>query len=151
MLLKRCTQYVNKFAKLTGPQDWKKSVFILILPVPAGKVDQVLRTCTAQLRKKTTANYSKDGVTSVSIGVLLAILCSLFLHLDFGITLSDFTKKSVGFFNLSYIESIDQLGEKLHLYDIKSSQLWTKYIACYLFRAFLWLLTSFRIFSMKIY
>ena len=35
-----------------------------ILLVPAGKVDQVLRTCTAQLRKKTTAKefYSKDGL-----------------------------------------------------------------------------------------
>ena len=32
--------------------------------VPAGKVDQVPRTCTARLRKKTTAKefYNKDGV-----------------------------------------------------------------------------------------
>ena len=30
--------------------------------VPASKVDQVPRTCTAPLRKKTKANYSKDGV-----------------------------------------------------------------------------------------
>ena len=32
--------------------------------VPAGKVDQVLRTCTVRLRKKTTAKefYNKDGV-----------------------------------------------------------------------------------------
>ena len=36
----------------------------VILPVPAGKVDQVPRTCTARLRKKTTAKefYNKDGV-----------------------------------------------------------------------------------------
>ena len=33
------------------------------VPVPAGKVDQVPRTCTARLRKKTTArDYNKDGV-----------------------------------------------------------------------------------------
>ena len=33
------------------------------LPEPAGKVDQVPRTCTAGLRKKTTArDYNKDGV-----------------------------------------------------------------------------------------
>ena len=34
------------------------------VPVPAGKVDQVPRTCTAWLRKKTTAKeyYNKDGV-----------------------------------------------------------------------------------------
>ena len=33
-------------------------------PVPAGKVDQVPRTCTAGLRKETTAKefYNKDGV-----------------------------------------------------------------------------------------
>ena len=33
-----------------------------LLPVPAGKFDQVPRTCMVWLRKKTTANYSKDGV-----------------------------------------------------------------------------------------
>ena len=34
------------------------------MPDPAGKVDQVPRTCTAGLRKKTTAKeyYNKDGV-----------------------------------------------------------------------------------------
>ena len=32
------------------------------MPEPAGKVDQVPRMCMARLRKKTTANYSKDGV-----------------------------------------------------------------------------------------
>ena len=34
------------------------------LPVPAGKVDQVPRTCTAGLRKETKAReiYNKDGV-----------------------------------------------------------------------------------------
>ena len=34
------------------------------MPVPAGKVDQVPRTCTAWLRKKTTVKefYNKDGV-----------------------------------------------------------------------------------------
>ena len=33
-------------------------------PVPAGKVDQVPRTCMAGLRKETTAKefYNKDGV-----------------------------------------------------------------------------------------
>ena len=37
------------------------------LPVPAGKVDQVLRTCTTRLRKKTTAKeyYNKDGVERI--------------------------------------------------------------------------------------
>ena len=33
------------------------------MPVPAGKVDQVPRTCTAGLRKETKArDYNKDGV-----------------------------------------------------------------------------------------
>ena len=34
------------------------------LPVPAGKVDQIPRTCTAGLRNKTKAReiYNKDGV-----------------------------------------------------------------------------------------
>ena len=34
------------------------------VPVPDGKVDQVPRTCTAWLRKNTTAKecYNKDGV-----------------------------------------------------------------------------------------
>ena len=34
------------------------------MPVPASKVDQVLRTCTAGLRKETKAReiYNKDGV-----------------------------------------------------------------------------------------
>ena len=33
------------------------------LPVPAGKVDQVPRTCTAGLRKESKArDYNKDGV-----------------------------------------------------------------------------------------
>ena len=34
------------------------------MPVPAGKVDQVPRTCMAGLRKETTAKefYNKDGV-----------------------------------------------------------------------------------------
>ena len=34
------------------------------MPVPAGKVDQIPRTCTARLRRKTTAKefYNKDGV-----------------------------------------------------------------------------------------
>ena len=39
-----------------------ESLFGRHLPVPAGKVDQVPRMCMARLRKKTTANYSKDGV-----------------------------------------------------------------------------------------
>ena len=30
MLWKCCTQYASKFGKLSGPQDWKRSVFILI-------------------------------------------------------------------------------------------------------------------------
>ena len=35
-----------------------------ILPVPAGKVDQVSRSCTVGLRKETKAReiYNKDGV-----------------------------------------------------------------------------------------
>ena len=33
------------------------------VPVPAGKVDQVPRTCTAGLRRESTArDYNKDGV-----------------------------------------------------------------------------------------
>ena len=33
------------------------------MPVPAGKIDPVPRTCTAGLRKETTArDYNKDGV-----------------------------------------------------------------------------------------
>ena len=34
------------------------------MPVPASKVDQVLRTCTVGLRKETKAReiYNKDGV-----------------------------------------------------------------------------------------
>ena len=33
------------------------------LPVPSGKVNQILRTCTAGLRKETTArDYNNDGV-----------------------------------------------------------------------------------------
>ena len=32
------------------------------VPVPAGKVDQVPRTCTAGLRKETKARDYKDGV-----------------------------------------------------------------------------------------
>ena len=40
-----------------------ESLFGRHLPVPACKVDQVPRTCTARLRKKTTArDYNKDGV-----------------------------------------------------------------------------------------
>ena len=38
-----------------------------LLPEPAGKVDQVLRTCTTRLRKNTTAKeyYNKDGVERI--------------------------------------------------------------------------------------
>ena len=50
--------------------DSRSYNFILLLfwgkymPVPAGKVDQVPRTCTAGLRKETKAReiYNKDGV-----------------------------------------------------------------------------------------
>ena len=37
------------------------------MPEPAGKVDQVPRTCTTRLRKNTTAKeyYSKDGVERI--------------------------------------------------------------------------------------
>ena len=37
------------------------------MPEPAGKVDQVLRTCMTRLRKNTTAKeyYSKDGVERI--------------------------------------------------------------------------------------
>ena len=38
-----------------------------VLPVPAGKVNQVPRTCTAGLRKETKAKeiYNKDGVKRI--------------------------------------------------------------------------------------
>ena len=42
---------------------YHSSFYFSELPVLAGKVDQVLRTCTAGLRKETTArDYNKDGV-----------------------------------------------------------------------------------------
>ena len=52
--------------RLPTPVFWPGEFHGLYSPlrVPAGKVDQVPRTCTAQLRKKTTGKeyYNKDGV-----------------------------------------------------------------------------------------
>ena len=41
------------------------------MPVPASKVDQVLRTCTVGLRKETKAReiYNKDGVVKCDVEV----------------------------------------------------------------------------------
>ena len=43
---------------------YREALCATALPVPAGKVDQVPRTCTAGLRKETKAReiYNKDGV-----------------------------------------------------------------------------------------
>ena len=43
MLLKCCTQYVNKFEKQQRPQDWKRSVFI---PIPKKDSDKECSNCT---------------------------------------------------------------------------------------------------------
>ena len=48
MLLKCCTEYANKFGKLiSGPQDWKRSVFI---PIPKkGNAKEYSNDCTIAL------------------------------------------------------------------------------------------------------
>ena len=44
-------------------ESWYTKPRAALVPVPAGKVDQVPRTCTAGLRKETKASeYNKDGV-----------------------------------------------------------------------------------------
>ena len=47
MLLKCCTQYVNKFGKQRCPQDWKRSIFIPILK--KGNAKDCSNDCTAAL------------------------------------------------------------------------------------------------------
>ena len=58
------------------------------LLVPAGKVDQVPRTCTAELRKETTAKefYNKDGVerfrhvSTKGSGLTMTLFSILYLY-----------------------------------------------------------------------
>ena len=47
MLLKCCTQYVNKFGKQQYPQDWKRSIFIPILK--KGNAKDCSNNCTTAL------------------------------------------------------------------------------------------------------
>ena len=59
MLLKCCTQYVNKFEKQQRPQDWKRSVFI---PIPKKDSD------------KECSNYCTIVLISHTSKVMLKIL-----------------------------------------------------------------------------
>ena len=51
-----------------GDGEIQEALSATALPVPAGKVDQVPRTCMAGLRKETKAReiYNKDGVERFS-------------------------------------------------------------------------------------
>ena len=76
--------------RLPTPVFWPGEFHGLYSPlrVPAGKVDQVPRTCTAQLRKETSAKefYNKDGVerfrhvSTKGSGLTLTLFSILYLY-----------------------------------------------------------------------